>query len=308
MPGSCESGRVFASLRTDVLVHFRAVCVMCVAIGGLSSALCAEDRMEPLPPELKDVGVDERAGEQLPLELAFLNDRGQTVTLRQCLRTNRPAILSLNYSNCPLLCSQQLNGLIASLQKVDWAVGNEFDVISVSIDPLETPERAALTKQKYVELYGRRETAGGWKFLVGSSSAITRIADAVGFRYQYLRDRREYSHPAVFVMVTPEGRISRYVYGIEFAPQDMKLSLVEASEGKIGTTWDRILLFCLHYDNSTGKYSLAASRLMRAGGVVTLLAITALVGVCFWRERRRARTGPSVAGPPSGGLASLATP
>lgn len=238
-----------------------------------------------LPNQLTGVGVDEHPGAQLPLDATFLNDRGVPTSLRQICGGTRPIILSLNYSNCPMLCNLQLTGLVRSLQQMDWTVGEQFDVVSVSVDPLEQPTRAAATKQRYVQEYGRAGSAAGWHFLVGNAASIQSVTSSVGFRYQYDTARKEYAHPAVFVMVTPDGRISQYIYGVEFKPQTLRLQLVEASGGKIGTTFDRILLFCFHYDASAGRYTVAARNVMSAGGAITALVLGAFLGRYFYFER-----------------------
>lgn len=236
-----------------------------------------------MPDELQGVGVDEFAGDKLPLDLKFLDHRGQPVTLGHYFRSNRPVILSLNYSNCPMLCNMQLTGLTTALQELEWSAGKEFQVVSISIDPLETTHRAAQSHQRYLQMYGRPGTGDGWNFLVGRQAEIDRISNALGFRYRYIREKKEYSHPSVFVMCTPDGRISRYVYGVEFAPRTLQLSLVEAGEGVIGTTWDRILLYCLHYNSTAGQYTPAAWKLVRIGGIATLITILGM----WWRFSRR---------------------
>lgn len=278
-----------ASVRFVALQHFAKV-LRLVALGAvwvLGSRPALAQRVEALPSALEGVGVEEHAGDTLPLDLAFLNHRGQPVTLRQLFQQQRPVIFALNYSNCPMLCNLQLTGLTEGLQELEWSAGKEFDVVSVSIDPLETPERAALTQQRYLKMYGRPGTGDGWHFLVGKQASIDQIAQAIGFQYRYVRERREYSHPAVFVMCTPDGRIARYVYGIQFPSRTLQLSLVEAGEGEIGTTWDRVLLYCLHYDSTTGQYTPAAWKIMRAGGVLTLCGVLGLMAYYFQRERRQ---------------------
>lgn len=240
-----------------------------------------------LPASLDGLDVVEHAGEQLPLDITFLDHRGQPVVLGSLFRGERPVILTMNYSNCPMLCNLQLTGLVEGLQPLEWEAGREFQVVSISIDPTETPERAALTQQRYLQMYGRPGTGIGWNFLVGKETAIRRIADSIGFPFRYVRERREYSHPAVFVICTSDGRISRYVYGVEFSPRTLQLSLVEAGEGTIGSAWDRVLLYCLHYDSVAGRYTPAAWKLMRAGGLLTMLCVGGLMLYYYRRERRQ---------------------
>jgi protein SCO1 len=189
----------------------------------------------------------------------------------------------LNYSNCPMLCSLQLNGLFDALKRMPWAIGDKFEMVTVSFDPLETPERARLTKQKYLEIYRRAGAAEGWHFLTGNEGNIKKLTDAVGFRYRYSESQRQYIHVAVTYILTPEGHLSRYLYGVTYDPQTLRLSLLEATDGKIGSTTDQILLFCYHYDAESGRYGPAAYRLMQLGGAITML----ILGGGIWMLRRR---------------------
>lgn len=239
------------------------------------------------PPELEGVGVDEHLDTQLPLDAAFRNEEGRIVRLREYFQSGVPVILSLNYSNCPLLCSTQLNGLVEGLREIEWTSGQEFQVVSISIDPSEQPHRALETRQKYLKVY--RRSSSGWNFLVGGRSSIERVTEAVGFRYKYLPAKQEYSHPAVAVLCTPDGRISRYLYGVRFPEQTLRLSLVEASEGKIGTAGDQLLLYCFHYDPLTGTYAPRAARLaMSVGCLVSVIALAGGLVVLWSRDPRRA--------------------
>ena len=240
-------------------------------------------RTEPLPEELKGVGVTEHLGEQVPLDLQFVDSDGKPIALKQCFDNKRPVVLTLNYSNCPMLCSKQLNGLVEAMKLMPWDIGDKFQVITVSIDPLETPERAQLTKQKYLEIYRRPGAADGWRFVTGRDESIKKLADAVGFRYRYLEATRQFSHVAVTFILTPDGHVSRYLYGVKYDPQTLRLSLLEAADGKIGSTADQILLFCFHYDAESGRYGPAAFRLMQVAGGCTVL----LVGGTIWTLRRR---------------------
>ena len=240
---------------------------------------------ETKPAEIESVGVDEHLGDQLPLDLVFRDEKGQFVSVAQLFSGSRPVILSFNYSNCPMLCNLQISGLVDVLRKLDWSAGQEFDVVSVSIDPLETAQRAGQTKQRYLQAYGRPGTGDGWKFLTGSAPAIAKLTKAAGFRYHYVAQRREYAHTAVFLVCTPTGKISRYLYGIEFPQRTLELTLVEASEGKIGTALDQIILFCFHYDSATGRYAPAARTIMQMGGLATVFALSLTLITLFRRER-----------------------
>lgn len=239
-----------------------------------------------LPEELTDVGFDQRLGERVPLDLVFRQADGSQVVLGE-LVDDRPVILSLVYYECPMLCDLTLSGLAQSLKALDMSAGDEFDVVTVSFDPGEGPEVAARARGRYLPRYGRAEAAEGWHFLTGGEAEIRRLADAVGFRYVYDAENDEYAHAAGIVMLTPGGEISRYFFGTDHPAKDLRLGLVESGEGTIGTAVDQILLYCFHYDPVLGRYSAATMNLVRAGGVVTVLALVLFIVVMLRRERRR---------------------
>jgi len=252
----------------------------------LPAAVVLAQRQEPLPKELEGVGVDERLGARVPLDLVFTDETGRQVTLGQLFRPGRPLLLTLNYYRCPMLCTLQLNGLVEALRELPWSPGREFDIVTVSIDPLETAALAASKKKVYLESYGRPGAEAGWRFLVGRQPDIAALADAVGFRYSYNEARKEYVHAAAFMVLTPGGAVSRYLYGVMLDPRTLRLALAEASAGRLGSTADRILLMCFHYDASAGRYVVAATRLMQAGGALTALGLGVWLGRWWWRERR----------------------
>lgn len=265
-----------------------AVLVVTAAVMLLSGAGVASAQLNNAKPkELEGVGVTEHPDAQVPLDLEFQTAEGDSITLGDLMDAGRPVILTLNYSDCPRLCVVQLNGLVDSVSKMPWNLGQEYDVITVSIDPAELPERAKLTKQKYLEAYGRPGGGSGWHFLVGSEENIKKLAETVGFGYTFYAD--QYIHVAVLMILTPDGRISRYIYGVEYDPQTLKLSLVEAAEGKVGSPMDQILLYCFHYDSSSGRYGLAAFNLIRAGGAVTLAFLVAVLSLFWVREKRKTK-------------------
>jgi protein SCO1 len=268
----------------NTVAHHRRIAAMALMILGFAIVLPARaERTEPLPKELEGVGVTEHLGDQIPLDLAFVDSDGKPVALKQYFDGRRPVVLTLNYSNCPMLCSLQLNGLFDALKRMPWDIGDKFQMITVSFDPLETPERAQMTKQKYLEIYRRAGAAEGWHFLTGREENIKKLTDAVGFRYRYSEAKHQYFHAAVTFILTPDGHVSRYLYGVQYDPQTVRLSLLEAADGKIGSTTDQILLFCFHYDAESGRYGPAAFRLMQVGGGFTVL----LVGGGIWMLRRR---------------------
>ena len=245
-----------------------------------------------VPNELRGVGVTEYLNAQAPPELPFVDSSGKPVHLKDFFDGVRPVILTVNYSNCPMLCSMQLNGLFTGLQGVPWDIGRNFQIVTVSMDPTETPARAEKTKQKYLDLYGRPGVGGGWHVLTGRDEEIHRLTHAIGYHYAYDKQQKQYAHPAVVMILKPDGRVSRYLYGIEYDPQTLRLALVEAAEGKIGSTVDQMLLYCYHYDAERGRYGPAAMKVMQAGALVTLAAIVAML-VVFWRiGEKRARAKP----------------
>ena len=245
------------------------------------------ERTEPLPPELVDVGITELPGARLPLELPFADSDGQKATLGQFFDGVHPVILTMNYSDCPMLCSIQLNGLVDALTKMPWNLGDQFRLVTVSIDPLETPQRAALTREKYLKLYNRAGSAAGWHFLTGQEEDIKKLAATVGFRYKYIPQRRQFAHAAALILCTPDGRVSRYLGGVVYNPQTLRLSLVEASEGKVGSTLDQFFLSCFHYDEKAGRYGPFALGIMRIGGGLTLLTLGGVLAFFWIREGRR---------------------
>lgn len=236
------------------------------------------------PDLLKDVGIDQKLDQQVPLDLTFRDETGKTVQLSQYFG-QKPVLLSLVYFNCPMLCTQVLNGMEASMKGLPMDAGNEFNAISVSIDPSDKPVLAAVKQQMYVGMYGRPNGAQGWHFLTGDEDQIKKLADAVGFRYAYDPDSKQFAHASAIMVLTPDGKLSKYFYGIQYSPRDLRLGLVEASARKIGTPVDSMLLFCYHYDPHTGKYGLLISRLIQIGGLLTVLGIGATMLILFRRER-----------------------
>ncbi len=270
--------------------HFGTGKALAVILVLLATTVAVRaERKEAAPEEIQDVGVDEHPDVQIPLDLPFVDSNGQKVRLGDLFDGKTPVILTLNYSNCPMLCSLQLTGLFEGLQGVDWNLGDQYRMVTVSIDPEEKPERAEATKEKYLTIYGRPNVADGWHCLTGSDTNIHKLADAVGFRYAYLPETKEYAHAAVTMVCTPDGRMSRYLYGVEYPPQTVRLALLEASQGKIGTTMDKVLLFCFQYDETAGRYGPSAVKIMQAGGVLTLMFLGGLLGIYWLREWSKAR-------------------
>ena len=236
------------------------------------------------PDALEDVGIDQRLDQQVPLDLPFRDEAGKTVKLGDYF-DNKPVILTLVYYECPMLCTYTLNGLVRSMQVLPFDVGRQYRVVTVSFNPQEGPALAAAKKREYLTHYSRSGGADGWHFLTGDASSIGKLADAVGFRYHYDAETRQYAHAAGLVVLTPQGKIARYFYGVEFSPRDLRLALDEASAGRIGSPVDEVLLFCFHYDPATGKYGLLITRIVQIAGIGTVLAIGLLIGWMLRRER-----------------------
>jgi protein SCO1/2 len=236
---------------------------------------------QQLPPELRGVGVEEHLGQSVDLNLTFTGENGYPVPLRSFFYKDRPVLLNLVYYSCPMLCTLLLNGQTAALKEIPWTPGKEFEVVTISIDPAETFDLAQGKRASYLESYGR--PASGWHFLTDDHGNVKKLADQLGFHYRYDERQAQYAHPAVIMILTPEGKVSRYLYGIKFNPRDLRLALIEASESKFSLSTDRILLYCFHYDPQAHGYVLFAANFMRAGGVLTVLLI-GFVLLRLWRR------------------------
>lgn len=241
---------------------------------------------DQMPGVLTEVGFDQRLNERLPLDAVFRDEEGNKVELGKYFGT-KPVVLVFAYYDCPMLCTQILNGLTSSLRVLNETVGRDFEVVVVSFDPREKPTLAAGKKKVYVESYGREGSEHGWHFLTGEEDQIRRVTDAAGFRYTWDPRTLQYAHASGIVITTPDGRLSRYFFGIEYAPRDVKFALMESSEGRIGNAIDKLLLYCYHYNPETGSYALVAMNTVRVGGAVTLVALVGFVLVALRKEQRR---------------------
>ena len=242
-----------------------------------------------LPPGLRNVSLEQKLNQQVPLDLSFHDDTGRELPLSSYFG-GKPVILALVYYQCPMLCTQILNGLVMSLRGMSLESGRDFEVVAVSIDPTETSDLAARKKIEYLRRYAKSST--GWHFLTGAEPQIHQLAEAVGFRYAYDPRTKQYAHASAIMVLTPGGRLSRYFYGIEYAPRDLRLGLVEASENKIGSPPDQLLLYCYHNDPSTGKYSAIVLNIVRLAGALTLLIFGSLLILMWRRDLRRSRRVP----------------
>lgn len=266
-------------------MHHRIALLLLIAIFMPFSRAQASS-IPVVPPDAAAISITEKTGSQVPIqELKFRDETGAVVPLAKFFGRGRPVVLSLVYYECPSLCSLVMNGVLDSTKALQWTIGKEFDVVHVSIDPKEGASLAHLKKEVYVKAYGRLGADNGWHFLTGEADQIQRLADAVGFGFKYDEKSKEYAHSAGVFVLTPDGRISRTLYGIKYSARDLRLSLLEASDGKIGTVLDRIVLYCYRYDPASKGYSLYAMRLMQLGGAGTVLVFGGYLWV-FWRGQR----------------------
>ncbi|HEX6126800.1 MAG TPA: SCO family protein [Pyrinomonadaceae bacterium] len=241
-----------------------------------------------LPDALQEIGIQQKLGEQLPLDTLVTNDEGKSVKLGSMFEHGRPVVLAFVYYECPMLCNEVLNGLTGSLKGISLEAGKDFDVIALSFDARENekPDLAKNKKAAYMERYGRPGSEKGWHFLTASQPSIDAITKAAGFAYRWDEKSNQFAHAGGVMVVTPQGKMSRYFYGIDYSPRDLKLGLMESANNKVGTAADQLLLYCYHYDPSTGKYGFAVLNLIRAGAVMTLLGMAAM-GFVFWRRGRK---------------------
>jgi protein SCO1/2 len=290
-------------------VQFRAVGFVMIAVCALVAADLSRaqvtmpegkrielppSRVEPYVPEgLRDVGIDEKPGSQVPSSIRFVDEKGRSVQLGDFFNDKRPIVIQFGYFGCPMLCGQISQGTIESLRPLELTIGKDFELVYISFDPAEDAALAALKKQSYIDAAGAPAGVREWHFLTGTRDNIRAATDATGFQFKWVSDSKQFSHPAALIVLTPDGRISRYLYGQRFDPSTLRLSLVEASDGKIGTTWDRIILTCFAYDGKSGRYSMQALVIMRIAGVATVVGLGAIIGVALYRERR-ARVQASV--------------
>lgn len=254
---------------------------------AVAVAVPAAAQVNQTPPELAGVGIDEHFDATVPLDATFRAEDGSKVELGSFFQRERPVILTLNYFRCPMLCGLQLNGLVAGLEQLDWTPGQEFELVTISINPLETPALAAEKKQNYLTRYGRPSAATGWHFLTGSEDQIRRVTEAVGFNYTYDKDTGEFAHAAALFVLTPDGRIARYLYGIEYPSKTLRLALLEAADGKIGSPIDQLILYCCQYDPSSRAYAPVAMNIMRVGGGFTVVFLGGALGLLWLRDVRR---------------------
>lgn len=274
-------------------ITIRAVVLLALATSACAQmngkiASSADTQQNTRPLVLNEVGIDQHLGEQLPLDAKFKDEAGKDVVLGDYFQSKRPVLLAIVYYDCPMLCTQVLNGMTSAIGVLKFNAGKEFDVVAVSIDPRETPEIAAAKKKTYIQRYRRPGAEEAFHFLTGQQPAITAVTKAAGFRYVWDEKTQQYAHQSALILVTPDGRVAQYYYGIEYSPKDMRLGMIEASKEHIGNLADQIVLYCYHYDPTTGKYGAMLMDLVRAGGALTVLL---LVGFMFISIRNESHGG-----------------
>jgi protein SCO1/2 len=260
--------------------------MLVVLLATFGAETPASAQVPPMPPELQGTEITEHLGAKLPLDLHFVNEQAEDVTLRDFFRAGRPVLLTMNYFECPMLCSMVLDGLINGLKALDWSPGREFDIVTVSINHREGPALALAKKKTHVEALGKPTAEQGWHFLTGSAENIKQLAETVGFGYRWDPTQMQYAHGAGIMFISPEGVVSRYLYGIQYPEDTLRMALLETSQGKLGSVVDKFILYCFHYVPSSRRYEFYIWGAMRLGGVLTILGVGTMLAV-FWRRERR---------------------
>ncbi len=242
------------------------------------------------PPGLKHVGIEQHLNDQIPPDLTFRDETGKSVRLGDYFG-KRPMILNLVYYKCPMLCSEVLSGLTSALKPMKFDVGKDFDVLTISFDPRETPQDATASKATWLKRYGHPGAEKGWHFLTGPQPSIDALTQAAGFQYDYSQKTGQFAHATAIMVLTPEGKIAQYYYGVEFSPKDLRLAMVQASNNKIGSLSDQILLYCYHYDPNAGRYSVLILRVLRVAGIVTMVLLGGFMFLMFRRDVTSAKSG-----------------
>lgn len=265
-------------------LKYIAAVIGCFLLPGLFLAKTGlAQESDTLDAVYAQAGLDQKLGEFIPGDLAFFDETGQQVILDNYLNKGKPVVLTLGYHNCPMLCNMLLDGFSSALKEVEWAPGEEFEILTVSISPEETPDLATEKKTHYLSELGRPGSEAGWHFLTGANPEIQKLASAIGFRYAWIEEIGQYVHPTIITVLTPQGQVSRYLQGFRFNPRDIRLALVEASGGEVGTPIDFVTLYCLQYDPDKSAYVVHAANLMRLGGALTVLLLGVML-FTFWRR------------------------
>lgn len=270
----------------DGLPRYRILTAVLLFLAiGVSTA--AGQQSGNMPRQLDGTGIDEKLGDHVPMDLTFKNEDGEEIALGSYFDGKRPVLLALVYHDCPMLCNMVLRGLTTTLTQMQWTPGEQFEIVTASFNPRETPAVASDAKEMYVSMLGRPPAAAGWHFLTGTDASIGPLAEAVGFRYRWVEEEQIYAHPSTLVFLSGDGKVSRYIHGIEYDPSDVRTALVEASDGKVGSTIDQVVLYCFQYDPNSNSYVPHALNLMKLGGGLTMLLLGSLLFVFWRRESRR---------------------
>lgn len=277
----------------------RAVLIAVLMIFAVPApAQMADPSSDRLPAQLGYVAIEQRLDQQVPLQLPFRDEAGKTILLGDLFQPRRPVILSLVYFDCQMLCSQVLAEMAHTMRRLKFDAGKQFEVVTVSFDPRETPQMAAAARSKYLAMYGRTGTENGWRFLTGDQSSITALSDAVGFHYRWDPRTKQFAHATGIMVLTPEGRVAQYYYGARYFASDLRLGLIQASNNDIGTLADQIVLYCYHYDPRTGRYGAIVFRVMQVSGGFTLLVLGSVIAFLVWTDPKRRQRRSSHGYPP----------
>jgi protein SCO1/2 len=241
-------------------------------------------QVSDLPPELRDVGIEERLGDKVPFDVTFTNENGEQVKLGDFFNSGKPVIITPIYYECPMLCNLIINGLTDGLKELNWQPGNQFEIVTFSIDPNEGHELAAMKKESYINLLGNQEAASGWHFLTTDQQNIDRMTETLGFKFKWSEEAQEFLHGSAIMFVSPDGQITRYLYGIEYPQLSLRNALFDAAEGKIGTVMDKVVLYCYTYDPDSRSYVASAVNIMKLGGLVTLTGLSIFLGLLWFRK------------------------
>lgn len=280
----------------------RLVAILALVVGMLGTSMDARAQIAAMPPELEHVGVTEHLDGQLPLDLEFKDHTGKRVRLRDMFDGKKPVVLTFAYHTCPVVCSMIAGNLARAMREISWTLGDQFTALTISIDPNETLENTAKKRLSVLAEYGRSNA--GWNFLIGDEKTIAQVADAAGFRFQYDPEQKQWAHTSLVMVVKPDGRMARYLYGFEAPPADLKLALFEASEGRSISTIEQIILYCYHYDPKGGRYVLVARRVMQVGGGAVAVVLFGVLGM-LWRRELRKKKDEEKAEAPSARLKEL---
>lgn len=276
----------YNSVKSALMVLALASLASAQGLGRAARENVPDSAHNSRPSILQQVGIDQRIGEELPLDAHFTDEYGKDVALGSYFHQGKPVLIALVYYDCPMLCDQVLNGMASALNVLKFDAGKEFNVLAISFDPRETPQLAKEKKEMYLKRYKRAGAEQGWHFLTGKPDSIKKITEAAGFHYVWDTNTKQFAHSSAVILITPEGRVAQYYYGIEYSPKDMRLGIIQASKEKLGTVVDSVILYCYHYDPATGKYGAVVMNLIRVAGLITVLLMGGFIGFSLYRDSR----------------------